>query len=67
MNKIIIAITIMTIISSSSFAAQSKGAVVLSSKSWITSGNDPTIHVVEGHLTNNSTHNLDHPKRKILR
>lgn len=51
MNKIIIAITIITIISSPSFAAESKGAVVLSSKSWTTSGKDPTIHVVDGHLT----------------
>jgi len=51
MNKIIMAITVMAIISSSSHAEESKEAVVISSKSWTTSGKDSTIHVVDGHLT----------------
>lgn len=51
MNRLFLSLTLLSFISSPVFAAESKGVVVLNHKSWITVGNDPSIHVIEGHIT----------------
>ena len=53
--KKIIFIACMMLVLSSGYAAENKGAVVLNSKSWTTSGKDPQIHIVNGHLTEKKT------------
>jgi hypothetical protein len=53
MNKILIICLAMLL--SPGYAEESKGAVVISSESWITTGNDSTIHIVDGRLTEKKT------------